>query len=144
MNPSVRLIIALAAGILTAFLSIALIETIGHTVFPAPTGLDYNNPDALNAYVAALPLGAKLFVLAAWLIGTIDGVFVACLINRNRYGLCAGVIAGLVMLATSVNLYLIPHPGWLAAAGLIGIPLAAFLTAELSRRIIRPRAASHD
>jgi len=144
MNPTVRLIVALATGALFAFISIALIETIGHTIYPAPAGLDYSNPDALKTYVAALPLGAKLFVLAAWLFGTSDGVFVACLINRNRYGLCAGIIGGLVLLATATNLYLIPHPAWLATAGLIGVPVIAFLTAELSYRLLRPRAATHD
>lgn len=138
MSPSSRLSIALAAGILAAFVTIALVETAGHTVFPAPPGLDYSNPDALRHYVTALPLGAKLFVLAAWLFGTIDGVFVACLINKGRYGLCAGVVGGLVLAATIANLMFIPHPVWLAGAGIIGIPLAAFLVTRLMPHLLRP------
>lgn len=137
MSPTSRLSIALVAGILAAFITIALVETAGHTVFPAPPGLDYSNPDALRHYVAALPLGAKLFVLAAWLFGTIDGVFVACLINKGRYGLCAGVVGGLVLAATIANLMFIPHPVWLAGAGIIGIPLAAFLVSRLMPHLLR-------
>lgn len=143
MNPILRLSLALIAGILAAFVTIALIETVGHTVFPAPADLDYGNPAALKAYVDALPLAAKLFVLAAWLCGTIDGVFVACLVNRGRYLLCAGLIGGAVWLATLANLFMIPHPAWLAAAGLLGIPAVAFATAILCQRLLKPGDTGH-
>ena len=144
MNPTLRLSLALFAGIIAAFITIALVETAGHALFPAPAGLDYADPAALKGYVDALPLAAKLFVLAAWLFGTVDGVFVACMIDRSRHRLCAGVIGTAVFLATAANLFIIPHPAWLAAAGLIGIPIAAFLTAGLCRRLFRPGVATHD
>ena len=137
MNPNLRLGIALLAGIIAAFITIALIETAAHTVYPAPPGLDYSNPDILRQYVTALPVGAKLAVLAAWLFGTIDGVFVACLVNKGRYGLCAGVLGGLVLAATIANMMFIPHPVWLAGAGIIGIPLAAFLVSRLMPHLLR-------
>lgn len=126
MTPPIRLTLALIAGTLAAFITVALIETAGHTVYPTPAGLNYQDPAALRAYVEALPLGAKLFVLAAWLAGTIDGVLVAGLINRARYGLCAAVIACIVLAATIANLWMIPHPAWLAMAGIGGIVLCAF------------------
>jgi hypothetical protein len=137
MNPSLRLTLALFAGVLTAFISIALIETAGHTVYPTTPGLDYANKEVMRLYVESLPLGAKLFVLGAWLCGTADGVFVACLINRSRYGLCAAVVGGLVLAATLANLAFIPHPLWLAAAGIVGIPLVAFLVTRLMPLILR-------
>lgn len=144
MYHPIRLIPALLAGLFVCFITIALIETAGHAIFPAPTGLDYSDPAALEAYVEALPLAAKLFVLAAWLFGTADGVFVACLIDRTRYFLCAGIIGAAAWLATAANLFMIPHPAWLAAAGLIGIPITALLAARLSRRLLPPRAEAHD
>jgi hypothetical protein len=142
MNPSLRLTLALIAGVLTAFISIALIETLGHTIYPTTPGLDYSDKEVMRLYVESLPLGAKLFVLGAWLSGTVDGVFVACLINRSRYSLCAAVIGGMVLAATVANLAFIPHPLWLAAAGIVGIPLAAFLVTRLMPLILRqPEAA---
>jgi hypothetical protein len=137
MNPKIRLALALVGGMAAAFITLALIETIGHTVYPAPVNLDYANPDALKAYVDALPLGAKLFVLAAWLVGTLDGVLVAGLINRARFGLCAAVIGAVVLAATLANLWMIPHPLWLALAGIIGIPLCAFGMARLLPHLMR-------
>jgi hypothetical protein len=137
MNPTLRLSLALLAGTAAAFVTVALIETAGHTIFPAPANLDYGNPEALKVYVEALPLAAKLMVLTAWLAGTIDGVLVAGLINRARYGLCAAVIGTLVLMATLANLWMIPHPLWLAMAGIIGIPLCAFGTARLLPRLLQ-------
>lgn len=136
MNPTVRLLVGLLAGTVAAFITVMLIETAGHTIFPTPQGLDMNDPAALNAYVEALPLAAKLFVLAAWLFGTADGVLVACFVARRRYGLCATAIAILLVSATAANLWLIPHPLWLAAAGLLGIPAVAYATARLCARIV--------
>ena len=100
MHPTLRLALALIAGIAAALITIMLIETIGHSLYPPPA-LDYSDTEALRAYVDALPLGAKLMVLAAWLAGTIDGVFVAGLVNRARFGLCAAVIGALVLSATN-------------------------------------------
>lgn len=136
MHPTVRLLVGLLSGIVAAFVTVMLIETVGHAIYPTPQGLDMNDPAALAAYVEALPLGAKLFVLTAWLSGTADGVFVACLVARRRYRLCAAVIAVLLVLATAANLWLFPHPLWLAAAGLLGIPLVAYATARLCARIL--------
>ena len=73
MNPTVRLALALFAGIIAAFITVMLIETAGHAIYPTPQGLNQNDAQALRAYIDALPLGAKLFVLAAWLAGTVDG-----------------------------------------------------------------------
>jgi hypothetical protein len=129
MHPTLRLTLALIAGIAAALITIMVIETVGHSMYPPPA-LDYNDTEALRAYVDGLPLGAKLIVLAAWLAGTIDGVFVAGLVNRGRYGLCAAVIGGLVLAATLFNLWMIPHPLWLALAGIVGIPLCAAMTAR--------------
>lgn len=137
MNPKLRLALALLGGTAAAFITVALIETMGHTVYPAPVNLDYGNPEALKAYVEALPLGATLFVLAAWLAGTVDGVLVAGLINRARYGLCAAVIGAVVLAATLANLWMIPHPLWLAMAGIIGIPLCAFGMARALPRLLQ-------
>lgn len=139
MNPTIRLALALLAGMAAAFITVALIETAGHALYPTPQGLNQNNPQALRAYIEALPLGAKLFVLVAWLAGTVDGVFVSCLVGRRRYGLCAAAIGTALLLATAANLWLIPHPLWLAAAGLLGIPATAYATARLCRRILPER-----
>ena len=120
MHPTLRLVLALIAGIAAALITFMLIETVGHRLYPPPA-LNYSDTEALRAYVEGLPIGAKLIVLSAWLAGTIDGVFVAGLVNRARYGLCGA----LVLAATLANLTMIPHPLWMAIATLaIPLPIA--------------------
>lgn len=136
MHPTLRLALALVAGIAAALFTIMLIETLGHSLYPPPA-LDYSDTEALRAYVEGLPIGAKLIVLSAWLAGTIDGVFVAGLINRARYGLCAAVIGALVLAATLANLAMIPHPLWMAASGILGIPLCAWIMARLLPHLLK-------
>lgn len=135
MHPTLRLALSLAAGIAAALVTIIVIETVGHSLYPPPA-LDGTDTEAMRAYVDGLPVGAKLIVLIAWLAGTIDGVFVAGLVNRTRFGLCAAVIGALVLTATLANLAMIPHPLWMVAAGVLGIPLSAWMTARLLPRLL--------
>ena len=66
MHPTLRLALALIAGIAAALITIMVIETVGHSMYPPPA-LDYNDTEALRAYVDGLPLGAKLIVLSCQL-----------------------------------------------------------------------------
>lgn len=115
------------AGIVIAFALVWLVEMIGHTVYPPPANLDFADPDAMQNYIATLPLGAFLFVGGAWFIATLGGTFTACKIGTAKPILFAGVVGGLVLAATTANLIMIPHPLWFAVLGVIGIVVAAWL-----------------
>ena len=137
-----RTIVGTITGILMTFVTIAVIEFIGHTVFPPPADLDWSDPDALRSYIDTLPILALSFPLIGYLFGTFDGVFIAGVIARDRYMVHALVIGGLVLLGTIVNLALFPHPGWFIAAAILGIPLVAFLSMLLAKKVLPPRASS--
>ncbi|MDJ0710832.1 MAG: hypothetical protein QNJ14_10595 [Woeseiaceae bacterium] len=115
------------AGVIVAFLLVAVVEKIGHTVYPVPEGLDFADPVAMRDYIAVLPIGALLFVAAAWLIGAAGGTCTACAIGTARPLIFALVVGGLVFIAASVNLFMIPHPIWFSIVGLIGIVIGAGL-----------------
>ena len=72
-----RNIAAMIAGVVTAFVTIMLIDKIGHMVFPPPEGLDFTDPDAIRPYLATLPVGAFLFILASSVIAAFVGTLVA-------------------------------------------------------------------
>ena len=115
------------AGIVVAGLLVWLVEMIGHSVYPPPAGLDFANADAMRAYIDTLPIGALLFVAAAWFIGTLGGTFTACKIGTAKPMVFACVVGGLMFVATVVNLAMIPHPLWFSALGIIGIAVGAWL-----------------
>ena len=115
------------AGVVVAGLLVWLVEMVGHSVYPPPPDLDFANADAMRAYIDTLPKGALLFVAAAWFIGTLGGTFTACKIGTAKPLIFACVVGGLMLVATIVNLAMIPHPVWFSVLGIVGIGVGAWL-----------------
>ena len=123
----IKNIVAGFAGIIIAGLLVWLVEMLGHTVYPPPTDLNFADADAMRAYIDMLPLGALLFVAAAWFIGTLGGTAAACKIGDAKPLVFAGVVGGLMLIGTLFNLVTIPHPLWFSILGVVGIAVGAWL-----------------
>lgn len=122
-----RNIAAGVVGIVVAFVLVLVVEKIGHMVYPPPADLDFTDAQAMGEYVSTLPLGALLFVAAAWFIAAAVGTCAACAIGTGRPMYFAVVVGGLVFIAASFNLTIIPHPIWFSVLGLTGILIGAGL-----------------
>ena len=122
------------AGTLVAVGLVWIIEIAGHTVYPPPPDLDFSDTEAVRLYMSGLPLGAFLFVGCAWFIGTLGGTMAACYVGNAAPRVFAIVVGALMLVATGVNLVLIPHPVWFSITGFAGIVLAAWLGMSLSNR----------
>ena len=122
-----RNILAGVAGVVIAMLLVWLVEKIGHAVYPPPADLDFSDAEAMRAYLATLPLGALLFVAAAWFIGTLAGTCAACARGTAKPMKFAFVIGGLMLAATITNLAMIPHPMWFSVLGIAGVLVGAWL-----------------
>ena len=127
MTSRLRFIVAVVSGAVVAFGVTAGVETIGHTVYPVPPGLDFKNSEALADYVRQLPIGALMFVLAASAIATFLGALLAARIARANGARAARVVGLMVLAASLTNFFRIPHPIWFMAATVIVIPLASTL-----------------
>jgi hypothetical protein len=121
------------AGAFSAFVVVAVVEAIGHAIYAPATLPDLSDPEAVAAFVRSMPLGAFLFVLAAYVAATIVGGAVAAAISRRRAMPLAAVVGGLILLASALNFVAIPHPVWFIAATVVGVPLAAWLTGRLGQ-----------
>ena len=115
------------AGIAIAIAIVWLIEMVGHSVYPPPPNLNFADADAMRAYTATLPIGAFLFVGGAWFVATLCGTFAACKIGSAKPVIFAGVVGGIMLIATAANLIMIPHPLWFSILGIVGIIVAAWL-----------------
>ncbi len=120
-------ILAGVAGVVIAVALVWVVEKVGHAVYPPPPDLNFADPDAMRAYIATLPLGALLFVAAAWFIGTLCGTCAACAIGTAKPVIFAMLVGGLMLIATIINLVMIPHPMWFSVPGIVGIVVAAWL-----------------
>ena len=96
MSGALRSVIAGAAGVAVALVTVTIGEAIGHAVYPLPAGMDFSNPAAVRELVASMPLGAFLFVLGSWIAATIAGGAVAGAIARPKAMRLALVVGGVI------------------------------------------------
>ena len=135
-----RKIVAVVLGVVVAVVLIIAIEALGHSVYPPPANIDMSDTEAMQAYVTSLPIGALLFVLAAWLMATLVGGLLACLIARETPLVYAAIVGGLVLLGTIINLMSIPHPLWFSAISVLAIIATIFVTGRLGSIFAAARA----
>lgn len=122
----VRKIAAAVLGIVAAGLIVAAIEAIGHSVYPIPPDIDFRDPIQFGNYVEGLPIGAFLFVAGGWTLGTLGGGLLACFIARERPFVYSVIVGGFILVATIVNLIMIPHPMWFSISALIAIAIMTY------------------
>jgi len=130
-----RKILAVVAGTLAAVILIIAIESLGHAVYPVPDDIDFTDRAAVRAYTDSLPLGALLFVMAAWLLATFGGGVLASAIARKRPLVYCAITGGLVLVGTIMNLLSIPHPLWFSLVSVAGIVACVFLAARVARAL---------
>lgn len=134
-NPVVRQFVGVLAGLVVMAITVALAEAAGHAVFPPPAGLDITRPEDQARIMEMIPPGAKIAVIAAWLLGSITGAATAMLIARTPL---AGWVIGLVMGALSLwTTQMFPHPLWMMIAAVV-MPLIGVL---IAKRLIARRVA---
>jgi len=122
----VRIILGIIAGLVAAVITVALVEMLGHLIYPPPAGVDVSNPDQLSAIMSTIPLGAKVAVLIAWAAGIIAGSVVAMLISKKPWP--AWVVGGFVLLMGAITMFMIPHPLWMVIATPL-VTIASVMTA---------------
>lgn len=135
-----RKVFAVVLGVVVAVVVIIAIEMLGHSVYPPPDGLDLTNTEAMRAYVMDLPLGALLFVMAAWLVATLAGGLLACFIARETPLIYSAIVGGLVLVGTIINLMSIPHPLWFSITSVLAIIATIFVTGWLGSSFVATAA----
>jgi hypothetical protein len=81
------------------------------TLWPVPPEVEAAGPGALRAYIAAAPGFSLLFVALVWSLAAAAAAFVGARIGAHDWA--GGAPAGVLFIASGINLVLIPHPFWL-------------------------------
>ena len=130
-----RLILGILAGLVVAWVSIALCEFASVFLHRPPLGVDLRDPRALAAHIDAAPVQAMLLVVIGWSLAAFLGGWVAARIARHRR-VAALVVGAFVVLGVIANNMMIPHPQWMTITGVVlPIPLA-----WLATRMATPQA----
>jgi hypothetical protein len=135
-----RKIFAVVLGVIAAVVIIIAIEALGHSLFPLPAGMDVTDTDAMKAYIVTLPTAALLIVMAAWIIATLAGGIIACIIARETPLIYSAIIGGLVLLGTIINLMSLPHPLWFSITSVLAIIATIFITGRIGSAFVSTTA----
>lgn len=128
-----RKILAIIGGVIFAGLVVYAVQTLGHQVYPPPENLDTKNLEAMKAYTASLPMGALLFVLLSYGVGSFAGGWLAAKIARVPQMHVPLTVGGVQLFFGIINLLMIPHPLWFAVASVLIFLPAAYLGGKLGK-----------
>lgn len=128
-----RKILAIIGGVIFAGLVVYAVQTLGHQVYPPPANLDTKNLEAMKAYTASLPMGALLFVLLSYVVGSFAGGWLAAKIARVAQMHVPLTVGGVQLFFGIINLLMIPHPLWFVVASVLVFLPAAYLGGKLGK-----------
>ncbi|KQY96467.1 hypothetical protein [Brevundimonas sp. Root1423] len=126
-----RLILSIIVGVVIAFAIVMagdmLSQSLAAAAGPAPA--DMSDRAAMQAYVAGLPVTVFVTMLATWTVAAFAAAAFAARFGR-RGSWPGWVAAGLFLCATAANLIMIPHPTWMAVAGVLLVVAAGWFGAK--------------
>lgn len=133
-----RSILGVLAGLAVGIVLVALVETLGMRLIPPPPGIDPTDPASIAAAMENMPIGSFLFILAGWFLGTGVGVSTAMRFAKSDARWPGLAVGGVILAATLYNLWVIPHPLWVAVVGVIGIILITVVAARPRGTVTNP------
>lgn len=129
-----RNILGLLAGLIVGFITIGLVEALGHKIFAAE-GFDPTDPQGIKAYGATAGFGAMLFVVLAWVVGSFVGGLVCSLVAKSSKIVWGAAIGGIMLGASLLNLFSLPHPLWMKLSVLVAFIPPALAGARLGMKL---------
>lgn len=104
---------AVLAGMVVGGVANMAVILVSWAIWPMPEGMDMNDPEALQAYIATLPVAALLMAVLAHLLQAFLGGWVAARISADRPRVVAMIIGVLSMLGGILNMINLQGPGWM-------------------------------
>ena len=135
MNPILRNILAIIAGVIIgSMVKIGLIM-ISSSIIPPPSGVDVTDMESLKSSMHLFEAKHFIFPFLAHALGTIAGAYVASLIavsHKMKFALGVGVF---FLLGGITNVFMLPSPLWFIVLDLVGayIPMG-WLGGKLTER----------
>jgi hypothetical protein len=119
MNPIIRNILAVIAGLIGGGLINIAIIIIGSKIIPLPPGVDPTNTESLKAAMHLLEPRHFISPFLAHALGTLSGAYIAaCLVtsHRMKFAMGIGIFSLLGGIAAS---FMIPAPTWFVILDLV-------------------------
>ena len=128
MNPIVKNILAVVAGLLVGSLVNGGLIELGHMIVPLPEGADVSNFEKLKETMTLFGPEQFVFPFLAHALGTLVGAFTAAKLAAAAKMKIALGIGIFFLLGGIVNCFLLPAPVWFMALDVLAayLPMAYF------------------
>ncbi|MBK9107657.1 MAG: hypothetical protein IPM92_04555 [Saprospiraceae bacterium] len=135
MNPTIKNILAVVAGIIVGSIVNMSLISISGSVIPPPEGADVTTMEGLKATLALFQPKHFIMPFLAHALGTLAGAFVAAKFAAERPFLCGMVVAAFFLMGGIANVFMLPSPMWFNILDLVGAYLPmGFLGIKLVMR----------
>ena len=126
MNPVIKNILAVVAGLLFGSVVNMGLIMISGSVIPPPEGADVTTMDGLKASMHLFQPQHFIFPFLAHALGTLAGAFLAATIAADNKMRFAWVVGAFFLLGGIANVVMLPSPVWFSIVDLVGayIPMA--------------------
>ena len=116
----IRNVFAVVGGLVVGgVVNMGLIQLNTRVFYPMPAGLDMNDTDQFNAYLATLPTLAFIVVIIAHLGQAFVGGWVAAVFGESRHMLLAIIVGALSLAGGIMAMMMFKGPDWM----IIELPL---------------------
>lgn len=128
MNPIMRNILAVIAGLIIGGALNMGIILISSSIIPPPEGADLTTMEGLKASMPLMQPRHFVMPFLAHALGTLVGAFIAATIAVNHKMKFALGVGGWFLLGGIINIFMLPSPIWFTVVDLAGayIPMAYF------------------
>jgi hypothetical protein len=138
-----RIPAGLALGVVVAGLVVFGVDMAGQNVYPPPPNLNYDDLDAVRHFANGQSIGAKAFVMAAFIAGAFAGNLAAGWVIGPGKRFWTMVPALLVAGAAFAAHQMVPRPMWMVAICVGGALVLGWAGAGLGERLPQPFPPKH-
>jgi hypothetical protein len=112
MNPIIRNILAVVAGIIIGSIVNMAIITVSGSIIPPPEGADLTTLEGLKASFHLMEPKHFIFPFLAHALGTLVGAYLATVIaatHKLKFALTIGIV---FLVGGIINIFMLPSPIW--------------------------------
>ena len=135
MNPTLRNILVVIAGLIIGSMANMAIISLSSSIIAPPAGVDVTTMEGLTEGMHLFEPKHYIMPFLAHAIGTLVGAFIVARFAVRRQVSLAIFVGVFFLIGGIINVYLLPSPTWFAVVDLVlaYIPMA-YLGARLGKR----------
>lgn len=119
MNPIIKNILAVLAGIVIGSIVNMAIIMISSSIIPPPEGADLTTMEGLKDSMHMMQPKHFVMPFLAHALGTLAGAFVCALIAASNKMRLALLIGAIFLVGGIMNVYMLPSPKWFAVVDIL-------------------------